>query len=81
MYMCLNGTGALRDSCGAAAASVGRSGLQRGGSEEREPRRARHLHPGNSTGKRGSLVRKNRPAIITSTSSVMFSSEFVCLFV
>ena len=57
MCMCVNDTGALRDSRGAAEAGVGRPGLQRGGAEEREPRRARHLHPGNSTGKRGSLVR------------------------
>lgn len=62
VYMCVNDTGALRESCGAAEASVRRSGLQRGGSEEREPRRARHIHPGNSTGKRGSLVRENENA-------------------
>lgn len=51
--MCVYNPGALRDTRGPAEASVGRSRLQRGGPKEREPRGARHLHPGNSTRKCG----------------------------
>lgn len=74
--VCLYDTGALRDTCGAAEAGDRRSGLQCGGPEEREPRRAWHLYSGNSTRKCGSLVCKNQDAIIqrsmrTQTSRLM----------
>ena len=51
-------TGPPCDLRGAPEARVGGPGLQRGGPEEREPRRAGHLHPGDPAGQRGTLVRR-----------------------
>lgn len=56
--------GAHRDPCRAWEADFRRSRLQCGGPKEREPWRARHFHPGNSTRKRGSQVCNNPHAII-----------------
>lgn len=69
--------GAHRDPRRAGEANFRRSRFQCGGPKEREPRRARHFHPGNSTRKRGSQVCKNPHAIIQRAMRTMRLQEWL----